>query len=262
MDQSSDKDQTNASPTVRFRTLKRIVGAMICSDAFGWLVGKLYGDVIPFSGTKINVNGIKIPSRNKALLYWGLYESAELRFVKAFLDTKLPTIELGASIGGISSQLASRLDQGASLVCIEANRELIAAVERNVKANAKHTTPSVKWGAVAYGSEYVEFQIGEDHLVSSLTGNSSHAVQRVPAIMLRDVAPQETYQLVSDIEGGEYDMLMHDKECLQRCSKAIIELHPVTRDGSVISIDQLKEMFCDCGFSVVASYGPVFVFER
>jgi FkbM family methyltransferase len=257
MDQSSDIDPTNASSAVRFRTLKRIVGALICSDAFGWMVGKLYGDVIPFSGTKIDVKGIKIPSRNKALLFWGLYESAELRFVKTHLDTKLPTIELGASIGGISSQLASRLGQGTSLVCVEANRELISTLEHNVKTNAKHTQATVKWGAVAYDSEFVSFQIGEDHLVSSLTGNSKHAIENVPAIKLRDIAPQQNYQLVSDIEGGEYDMLIHDKECLQRCSKAIIELHPVTRDGSVISIDQLKAMFCDCGFSVVASYGPV-----
>ena len=74
----------------RWVGLKRLLANVIQSGLIGDAISWFYGDVIPFHGIPIDVSQSGIPAANKAALWWGMYESAEHRFIKAFLLPNLP----------------------------------------------------------------------------------------------------------------------------------------------------------------------------
>jgi hypothetical protein len=67
-----------------------------------------------------------------ASIFWGLYESAEVRFVRRYLDPDLDCLELGSGIGLVSRVIAEALQPGRLLVCLEAREDLLACARENV----------------------------------------------------------------------------------------------------------------------------------
>ena len=131
----------------RWVGLKRLLANVIQSGLIGDAISWFYGDVIPFHGIPIDVSQSGIPAANKAALWWGMYESAEHRFIKAFLLPNLPVIELGSSIGAISSAIAGQLDHGQRLICVEANPFLIPQLRKNLDRNASHLSAETRRSA-------------------------------------------------------------------------------------------------------------------
>ena len=64
---------------VRFAQGKALAARVLCHPFVGTLLGQLYGNLIPSRGLNRHERG-NTPAI-KAYLFWGLYESAEIRFV-------------------------------------------------------------------------------------------------------------------------------------------------------------------------------------
>lgn len=241
---------------------KQLIGFFLVNDFVGWCVGCWYGDKIPFRGKYIDVKEAPIELSVKALLFWGLYESAERRMIHTWLRPDLATIELGASLGGISSQIALKLNPGVSFKMVEANPHLISNLRRTAALNASHLKWEVVHGAVSYaGQKDIAFHVAKSSLGSSLaSGAMDPANVSVPTIQLSDLATQSDYQMICDIEGAEAEILKFDR--LAACKQMIIELHRTTLDGVSLSIQDLAAQIQALGFKNRAQYGAVFVFAR
>jgi FkbM family methyltransferase len=251
--------------TPRFIGLKRTLASVLQSWPIGKAIGALYGDVIPFHGLPIDVRGTGIRVANKASLLWGMYESAEYRFVRLFLQTDLPVIELGSSIGAVSSAIARHLDPGQRLMCVEANPALIPALQRNLRRNASHLRVGVVHAAIAYDAETINFHVSADTLVSRIGGGGHGDDPVVPATTLTALYEgfgKMPYQLVADIEGSELDILSRDVGALRSCQAMILELHESCRDGVTYTKDHLRQLAREAGFQVVSEYGAVVACRR
>ena len=256
--------QTDIEPVGRFLGLKKLAAAVLCSPLSGRLLGLAFGGKIPHRGVRIEVPPGGDP-RVVAALFWGTYESAEVRFVRAHLQGDLDVVELGSSLGGVSSEIARRLQPGRKLVCVEANPELLAVLGRNLQRNAPQVQVQLVHGAISYdGRPEVEFAIGESNLSSHLGSNAR--TRRVPAVTLGSVLSQAglgDFALVSDIEGAEAGVFTQDSAALARCRLLIIELHQVHHQGTDHTPDTLIALIEQrTGMRLLARYAEVCTFAR
>ncbi|MCE9630032.1 MAG: FkbM family methyltransferase [Planctomycetia bacterium] len=249
----------------RWVGLKRFVASIIQSDLIGNAIAWFYGNVIPFHGIPVDVSQSGIPAANKAALWWGMYESAEHRFIKAFLLPSLPVIELGSSIGAISSVIAGRLDQGQRLTCVEANPSLIPQLRKNLDRNASHLSTEIIHAAVCYEGKTVRFGVSANNLTSSILGDARAETTTVPAVKLKALLAQGDrgpYQLVADIEGAEIAFLLHDAETLRACQVMVLELHHTQSNGAAYTPTDLEHLIESRGFRIAARYGAVVACQR
>jgi FkbM family methyltransferase len=249
----------------RWVGLKRLVASVIQCGPIGNAISWFYGDVIPFHGIPIDVSQPGIPAANKAALWWGMYESAEHRFIKAFLLPNVPVVELGSSIGAISSVIAGQLDHRQRLVCVEANPFLIPQLRKNLDRNASHLFTEIIHAAVCYEGDTVRFGISANNLTSSIPSDPGEETTTVPAVTLRALLARNDrgpYQLVADIEGAEVAFLLHDAESLRSCEVMVLELHPTQANGSSYTPSDLEHLIESRGFRIAACYGAVVACQR
>ncbi len=184
-----------------------------------------------------------------ASVFWGLYESAEVRFVQRYLDPNLDCLELGCGIGLVSREIAKILRPGRRLVCVEPREDLLRCAQDNVSRVAV-----ALWcryiAAVVAAKEAPEvtFPLLEDWINARVYQSSAEGIKcRVVTI------------IVSDIEGAEEGFLQKScSEVLERCSRMIIELH----DTQSPSVEDLIKRSMALGFQMLDRYGPVCMFVR
>lgn len=197
-----------------------------------------------------------------ASIFWGVYESAEVRFVRRWLDPDLDCLELGSGIGLVSREIARMLRPGRRLVCLEPREDLLACAQENVSRIAVELCCRYI-AAVVTGREGPEaaFPLREDWINARWRDSVAHGI-KCRAVTLEEVASefQGRFQLVSDIEGAEEGFLLQEssRDVLKRCFRMIIELHDTER----ASVEELIERIRALGFQHVDRYGAVCVFVR
>lgn len=260
-----DPARTMHQAPVRGTALKILAARAATNPLLARAIAWHYRDVIPFHGGRVDLRGLDVPARNKAALFWGLYESAEYRFVRDHLSPSLPVIELGSSLGAIASVIARILHRDQRLICVEANPRLPQAITRTLQRNAPHLHVEVVNAAIGYDSPHVDFRVSEDNLCSRVTGGDGAGVVRVPCVTLAHLVSrlgERDYQLVADIEGAEAAMLEFDRPALARCRTAILELHATERGGRQVTPDDLVTSLRALGFDAIDRYGPVVACRR
>lgn len=244
-------------------TAKRLVAQQLCRPGVGRLVAAATGDRLRSRGALVDTSSPLVLPEVKASLFWGLYESAEIRFIQRHLPADLDVVELGASLGVVSSHIARRLAPGRRLVCVEPNAALRPLAERNVGLNATGVALTQVTGAVAYGAPTVRFEAARRNIDSRLAGGLAGV--EVPAVQLGRLLAQQglgDFALVSDIEGAEAAVLAEDGAALARCRLIIAELHATTHAGQAVSVEMLVGWVERLGFTVVDRHGPVVVARR
>jgi FkbM family methyltransferase len=203
-----------------------------------------------------------------ASLFWGIYESAELRFIDRYIDGAVDIVELGSSIGAVSCVIARKLRADRRLICVEGNPDIIEVLKRNIANNSFDLRTKVIHGAMSYGNQgTVRFSIGADHLTSRVA-QSTQALQtrEVPEVTLDRVLRQneiKVYDLVCDIEGGELAILRSDAGALDRCRTCIIELHNMHENGAIMTPQAMVSLIEACTkLALIARYGNVCVFSN
>ncbi len=258
-------DKAPVNVPVRHASLKVVASKIATHPLVGTIIAWCCKDVIPFHGGHIDLRGLDVPARNKALLFWGIYESAEYRFVRDYISPTLPVIELGSSLGAIASVIARRLERDQRLICVEANPRLLNAIQKTLARNAPDLRSEVIHAAIGYESPFVDFGLSRDNLCSSVDGIGSARVVRVPCVTLAELVARlgnGEYQLVADIEGAEAALLLHDRDILARCRTAVLELHATEQNGQSITPDDMVNTLLNIGFTNIVRYGPVVACRR
>lgn len=256
----------------QFLLLKRVVASCLCNGITGSLVRRLYSKQLPAQGCSILVgDSSQVSNRTCSTIRFGLYESAERRFIKRYLCPDLPVIELGAGIGVVSSVIGQKLNHGVELISLEANPRLADLLAKNVQRNAPHVAHSIVQAVVDYGNEDGRsgFVIDPNHLCSSVLADNHNTdgaivdVECATLSSLRNARSLNKYQLVCDIEGGEAGILEREAETLRHCQLMIIELHDCTyRDQSLSAEAMSRQLVADHDFELLDKYGNVYVYAR
>lgn len=255
---------------VRFTILKAAAGWLLTHRFVGYWLGILFANKIPVRGGLTIDTTFGASNWVKAALFWGLYESAEMRFIRRFLRPNRNVVELGSSLGVVSCLIARTIGPDSRLLCIEANPNLTTVIANNVALNVPLSQITVVNAAIHYsrdGTGLVQFQIAEDNLTSSITsGPENGATVTVKSTTLSSLLTNHSiddYVLVADIEGAELGIFLNDREALRHCRQIIAELHSTSSDGVNYSVEDLVRILTEeCGYLLLARRGPVCVFER
>jgi FkbM family methyltransferase len=249
---------------------KRFIAGVLCHPYVGNVISLMFRDRIPSHGFRIDTAHNVVEPWVKASLFWGIYESAEVRFVKRHLRPDLDVVELGGSLGVITSQISLKLKPQRRIVCVEANPFLLNTLQKNIDRNCNGRNVTIVHGAIADNGtkcEFINLAMGEDNTDSHITDYVLPNSVRVPALTLKTVLETQgivqDFALVSDVEGAEANFIENDDGALRRCQQIIIELHETDWKGTLLTAEYLRSRLESLhGFQLVESYGPVCVFER
>jgi FkbM family methyltransferase len=255
---------------------KNRIGAVLCHPLVGRALATLSGDRIRSGALRIRTSHPSISPRTKAQIFWGIYESAEIRFVERHLRSDLDVLEVGSSLGVVSSHARSRQGASGRMVCVEANPDLIATIEANLAANCPGRAFTVLNRALDYehpggktrlrlSGDTSESQLGR----LSRSGDGASGVVReveVPSTTIASLVRESglrDYALISDVEGAEAGFVFADRAELDGCRQIIIELHDTEHAGRRLRWQDLRDaLVARFGFRVVEGFGPVQVLER
>jgi FkbM family methyltransferase len=189
-----------------------------------------------------------------AKIFFGVYESAEIRMTKRFL-TAIDVVELGGSIGVNTCHIATR---AARVITVEADPALCDHLNLTLSSNGLAAT--VINAAIDYTGKPVKFT----RRTSTLNGRVGTTGIDVPAKTLHDILVEYRvgpYALVSDIEGAEVGILLNDADALESCVLVLIEMGGAYL-GQEYGPDEVAEMFDARGFSQIYRYGHCAAFVR
>jgi FkbM family methyltransferase len=197
-----------------------------------------------------------VKDKTKAMLFWKMYESAELRFVKKYMDSSYDVVELGGSIGAISIQIGRKI-KGRKLISVEANPSLLKIQRENLAANGIANFEQIN---AAYGSEKqsVWFALGEENTLGKIGEEGKGNGFLVETISLSAIVKAyglSDYALVCDIEGAEIDLLLHEQEALRMCKLMVIETHETVDQNRRYSAEEMKTMLLQMGFELIDQQG-------
>jgi len=232
-----------------------------------WCLGKyveLTGDQVTIRGARFTLDNPLVPTAQKAEIYFGKYETTEIEYLNEFLDSSLPTVEFGASIGVVACLTNLKLERPSDHVVVEANPTLVPTLERNRALNdAKFENLNM---AVGYGSPTIEFHITENFLNgSTLPPPGGVRVHVAPTVNLATILRDRGFDrinLIMDIEGAEIDLVANELDVLKRHVKLLIaEIHPrLAPDGQ---IPRMLETLANAGFrTAAATTGAVALINR
>jgi FkbM family methyltransferase len=194
------------------------------------------------------------------------YEAKEARYIQAYLPVGAEVMELGASLGIVSSIILGRLPS--RLISYEAVGPL-TEVARQVVA---HNHPSAPWTLVhcaiaGEGVAEVSFDWSPAHTQGgSVASEPAKTHLRVPAESLaaaiaRHQLPTSAW-LVMDIEGMEWSIARQQAAALRHFAGIIVECHDVKDGDRHVSHAQVLAELALAGFEIAARRGQVTVLLR
>lgn len=216
-----------------------------------------------FHSTKIDVNDEHINYSEIAKLFWNIYESAEVRFIKKYLDKNKDIIELGSSLGAVSSVIGLIKNEDKYLYCFEANPNLIKLIEKNLEGNgiSNFTIHNNAIGSI--NSEKIIFEIGSSNLVSKISEDTNGVLVNTIDLSNFVIDKQlKSFNLICDMEGAESYLIFEQSDVLKSCSTLIIELHNTEYNNTRFSYQELNESILELGyFNLIDNYGAVYVYK-
>lgn len=222
-------------------------------------------DRFMFHGAAIEVPKTIKKTIRRRLLLAGQYETEEVEFITEHIRPGMNVIELGGSIGAVSSLIGQHLGQGDTHIIVEAVPDLAKLCEINGPAGGGAQTVQVLNRAVSYGeADMVQFRDSDNAHVGRIAQDGEKSFS-VPTVKLRDIVASlgtdRPFAVVCDIEGAEYEMFENDLETLQRAQLIILECHDSDTAGTPVSIERFLNDLSTQGFTVVAHRNGVAVLE-
>jgi len=223
------------------------------------------GDVFDFHGVTVRLPpGLDVAAANA--LIRGKYEQEEAALIEKHLPPDLPVIELGGSLGVVSALIRSRLEPSVQHVIVEANPRLLDICKANAMGEGKTGVAEVIHGAVHYDGPVARFGIAKEVHASAVGQGGSAEMVEVPAISLaelfRRLGSPDRFALVSDVEGAEYDLFLHEAQTLGHVELAIVELHPRSYAGRGLGEAELLRNAAAAGLQVVERLSDVVLLRR
>jgi FkbM family methyltransferase len=246
--------------------LKLRVARIVTSDPAGRLIGTLSAHRVRHHGLVFDVRSSDFSPRVRAQMFWGIYESAETRMIRDQLRGSTMVVELGSSLGVTSAHIAALMAPGGHLVCVEANPRLLPGLRDRLAGRAGSLRVDVVHAAVAGHCGDAALAVSATTVGSRVgAARPRETTVTVPALTLREILRRtgvDDFDLVSDIEGTESTFFLRDPGVLDRCQRAVIELHDSTDGGRRVPVSALLEAAVAAGFRVVRRHGPVVALAR
>jgi FkbM family methyltransferase len=224
------------------------------------------GNVIDIDGCTFSVDSPVITTESKSKFMFNQYEWPERQAIARFVDSKIPVVEFGGSIGVVSCLTNRKLSDPGRHVVVEANPALVPVLLRNRDRNqcAFEVLPRI----VAYGSDHVAFYVNNSNFVISTgvpVATDEHVeVIEVETTNLRSILNQYRFDrcmLICDIEGGESDLLRFESEVLKdRVATLILEVHEWSLGSK--RVGEMLEQLVELGFQKVFSELDTYVFQQ
>lgn len=250
--------------------IKRNLSKLLCNDISGSLLLMAFPQRIPDirrKGFKFFLEKETTQKKDIASIFWGLYETKEIRFIDQYFKGVSDVVELGSGQGIVSAHLLSRMKEDKMIVLVEADLRLIEVLKKNIKQYQNNNIRTALYNkAVSYYSNEVALEftgVYTGTTVKEVTRESKCIVQ---AITLNEIVSDhqlKDYTLVCDIEGVEIDIIMNDGSCLEKCREIFIEFHDTTYLGTKVTVKDMAELMkTKHHFKQVASRGRVYFFSK
>jgi hypothetical protein len=243
----------------RFKNL--LVTRVFFSPAVGRVL-RLVGPQKTLKGLRFDLRSPNLSLDEVANLYFDRRERAELDMVRRHILKSDVTqiVELGVSIGFVAANIVHA--KKVSYFGIEASPRLAREGLMNIRNNNR-------WGSAVRvenlcidytGREHVDFGESYNSLVGRVGGRNRTLV-RVPAATFSEIVRRlelRDFALITDIEGGEADVLFNDPESLRGCRIIVTELENTSRYTMQQQAARLQEI----GFELRERFRNVFAFRR
>lgn len=246
------------------RKIKSLIPSKIKNIFLLIFINSYVGKLIKFLKIKFNLFGGRfnyalVSDIEASKIFFGLWESAEIRFSKRFAHSKT-IIELGSCVG-VTLGVLSNYRKNTKFICVEAskkNYDKLFSLKRMLSKNNYYIFINK---AIAYGKDTVNF------VESTTTGgkidqsikNKKNLVSAVTLTrILKENKINETFTLITDISGAEDEVFFKDSKALKKCTVIIAEIE----DTSHYSADSQIKQLISLGFSITERYGKVFVLSN
>lgn len=253
--------------------LKKLIFRILVNRLTGNIICWFFPDLVPslrWSHYRFHIKRSGVNPSLAASIFFGFYEAGELRFIHKYFNGDSDIVELGGSMGIVTSHLASRQKAGRQIISVEANPFLAETLTSNVN---RYRNPINKFTlltkAIAYRSTEVALRITDNSTETKAELVSSEPKDNeviVPSIKLADIVSQfnlNDFTLVCDIEGAEIELLENDDLALKSCKELFIELHETSNGMKEFSIEDLKRLIMERHqLKLVDQHGPVLYFIR
>jgi FkbM family methyltransferase len=200
-------------------------------------------------------------SQTKLHLLQNKYEEFERRAVLQYAPPEIPVIELGACIGVVACITNRALKSARPHVVVEASPLAIPLIEENRSLN--QCDFEIVNAAIAYGQQTVTFTPSLELLGNSLNQSNTTDPVTVNTIRLDDIVTRkkiESFTLICDIEGHEYDLVQHEADVLKHAEIIILETH-AWAIGETKNLELLGRLH-DIGFRKIDEESSVLVLRR
>lgn len=254
------------------RKIKSFSHLLLCNQITGSIILFIYRKRIPdirWTQFTFFANPKHVSKRMISSIFWGFYESSEIRFIEKYLDPTLSVIELGASIGIVSSHIAAKIQPLSKHIMVEANPYLIDNILENVQRNKRDGVDfKIINKAICYTSEKVQLNITNNNTGTKIMNdeNSVSGLVSVQTTTLSSIISEfslNEFSIVSDIEGSEIEFLLQEDDSLKNCRQLLIELHDTKHVNISYSIKDMVEIICRTHkFQLIAFHGPVYFFSK
>jgi FkbM family methyltransferase len=238
-------------------SLKAALTQFLCIPPIGWLLQQL---------TKNTLLGFQYPlqlvdSVTAARIFFGIHESAEIRFALRHCTHKAIVVELGCSIGVMAAALKRHksIDQyiavEPSTVNVEIARKVFRVINKDVVICHK---------AISYGSEEKSFLQNTGYITNAvMEGQKDNLAgewvdNTTLSTILQEQGISGNYTLITDIEGAEADVFFKDVAALEKCDTIIAELE----ETEIYSMEEQAHQLKKLGFVLMERYGNVFAFSK
>lgn len=204
----------------------------------------------------------RVPNSSmKVALLDGKYEDFERHAVLKYVNPELPIIELGGCIGVVACIANRMLRNPLSHIVVEANPFAIPLLEQNRTAN--QCKFQILNSAIAYGPNAVTFSPEKDLWGNSLRRRENGDTVTVQTVRLQDIVRAnhfDSFTLICDIEGHEYELVQNEAEIVRRADTLILEIHPtfIGENQTMGLLDNLKQL----GLTEIAREACVVVLKR
>lgn len=249
------------------RNFKSLIPLSIKKILIKIIVNSFIGKLIKISGIKLNLFGgvfdySTVTAKEAASIFFGIWESAEIRFAKRFALSKT-IIELGSSVG-VTFGVLSNIRNNTKFILVEASKKNYQKLTllKNSISEKKNKFFLVN-KAIYYDNNYVNFEdntsITSKISKKNLKTNKSYQVKAITlSAIIKKYIVKEPYTLILDIEGAESFIFFKDEKSLKKCETIIVELENTKSYTILEQINQLEKL----GFKVLEWYGNVYCFRK
>ena len=227
----------------------------------------LWPEFAELEGVKVPIRGSFLAPKMRRHLMRGGYERAERKLLAKLVKEGDLVIELGASLGIVTTLLRKKTGAGGDVVAVEANKQLARHFQKQLAVNGVdarliHALACPIWeGGVP---EKIRSQ-GFSSMPSSLSGRAEGpGGDDVPWMTLKEIAEEaglgSPSVLMIDVEGSEDIWCEHAPGFPDSVRTIIVEVHPhlIGEDKAARCVQALVNE----GFALAAISGTVFGLVR